>query len=629
MAKQTINLGTMADNKSGDPLRTAFTKINDNFDELYAQPSGSLTVSDGTGTTIQNVNEILINATLTDVDDGVVGISIPEGNANTGNVTFNDVEIIGAERPEIGHFFYISSNYTGEGGGLNGNGLFINRDISGLNQIAQGDIVTFHNGSTGVVAASYDQPQQGFWVVSLVNNVVISDPNGVWPLSIASPNYRSWMPPALVLKADGTAGYGLEIFNSIDNDTHIKPVDRTKGAALGFAYGQGSHVRVEGSNSQWGNVGEGDKVGIVASDGNGTSAEWLLTKDGVITLPNGGTIGPEGMGWAGFSNGTTETPVTLVYKTNTGSWQAAISFFGGNDVDGLGSIQIYTRNAATDTNYQWSFNQNGAITLPKGGSLTEVDAQTITSGGMIIQIADLAGATVGWGSPTINADNIVTGGWDYVSFSNQTWYEYLWNLLGGNQGGVAVTWAAGSQEINSNVFVQFTDPNTYTFQFVPSNDGGGSPIAGTWYFPLNIGATVTEISAGFEQVINNNTWKYGNDGSTTLPGAVIKSTVTNSNNGSNIDLTKAIHKLTQNDYNLADGIEGQVIHLVPQPNVSDVGAIWVQVANARHGTNTWTGAWLAPFRQTLSGDYQDIIDSSLCTLIFTDGAWQQTGGLWD
>lgn len=41
MAKQLINLGTMADNKSGDPLRTAFTKVNENFDELYARPFGA------------------------------------------------------------------------------------------------------------------------------------------------------------------------------------------------------------------------------------------------------------------------------------------------------------------------------------------------------------------------------------------------------------------------------------------------------------------------------------------------------------------------------------------------------------------------------------------------------------
>ena len=35
MAKQTINIGTTANDGTGDPLRTAFDKINDNFTELY------------------------------------------------------------------------------------------------------------------------------------------------------------------------------------------------------------------------------------------------------------------------------------------------------------------------------------------------------------------------------------------------------------------------------------------------------------------------------------------------------------------------------------------------------------------------------------------------------------------
>ena len=37
MAKKTVNIGTSANKGNGDPLRTAFSKINDNFDELYAQ----------------------------------------------------------------------------------------------------------------------------------------------------------------------------------------------------------------------------------------------------------------------------------------------------------------------------------------------------------------------------------------------------------------------------------------------------------------------------------------------------------------------------------------------------------------------------------------------------------------
>ena len=35
MAKQTINIGVAANDGSGDPLRTAFDKINDNFTEVY------------------------------------------------------------------------------------------------------------------------------------------------------------------------------------------------------------------------------------------------------------------------------------------------------------------------------------------------------------------------------------------------------------------------------------------------------------------------------------------------------------------------------------------------------------------------------------------------------------------
>ena len=36
MAKKTINIGSSINAGDGDPLRTAFDKINDNFDELYS-----------------------------------------------------------------------------------------------------------------------------------------------------------------------------------------------------------------------------------------------------------------------------------------------------------------------------------------------------------------------------------------------------------------------------------------------------------------------------------------------------------------------------------------------------------------------------------------------------------------
>jgi hypothetical protein len=37
MTQQVINIGAAANDSTGDPLRQAFTKINDNFSELYAR----------------------------------------------------------------------------------------------------------------------------------------------------------------------------------------------------------------------------------------------------------------------------------------------------------------------------------------------------------------------------------------------------------------------------------------------------------------------------------------------------------------------------------------------------------------------------------------------------------------
>ena len=45
MARQTINIGSSANDGTGDPLRTAFDKINDNFTELYGTDGDSNTLA--------------------------------------------------------------------------------------------------------------------------------------------------------------------------------------------------------------------------------------------------------------------------------------------------------------------------------------------------------------------------------------------------------------------------------------------------------------------------------------------------------------------------------------------------------------------------------------------------------
>ena len=55
MTKQTINIGTSVNKGDGDPLRTAFTKINENFTELY-NSTGGLDLSNITESIIPSVD---------------------------------------------------------------------------------------------------------------------------------------------------------------------------------------------------------------------------------------------------------------------------------------------------------------------------------------------------------------------------------------------------------------------------------------------------------------------------------------------------------------------------------------------------------------------------------------------
>lgn len=51
MSKQVINIGTVANDGTGDTLRDAFDKVNDNTNELYAGDLAVAGINEQTGTT--------------------------------------------------------------------------------------------------------------------------------------------------------------------------------------------------------------------------------------------------------------------------------------------------------------------------------------------------------------------------------------------------------------------------------------------------------------------------------------------------------------------------------------------------------------------------------------------------
>jgi len=63
MTKQVISVGTTPNDRKGDSLRAAFTKINANFDELYAGPASSnpLTFDGGGASTVFSPTDINID----------------------------------------------------------------------------------------------------------------------------------------------------------------------------------------------------------------------------------------------------------------------------------------------------------------------------------------------------------------------------------------------------------------------------------------------------------------------------------------------------------------------------------------------------------------------------------------
>lgn len=84
-----------------------------------------------------------------------------------------------------------------------------------------------------------------------------------------------------------------------------------------------------------------------------------------------------------------------------------------------------------------------------------------------------------------------------------------------------------------------------------------------------------------------------------------------------IDLTKPINRLGTGAYSLADGVEGQIMYLVPE-NGTDGSATEVVIANVRRLNTTtyqlYTDISWAPF--------ETATNTGISMLIFTGGAWQ-------
>jgi len=95
MAKQVINIGTSANDGTGDPLRTAFDKVNDNFTELYNDDSGDVDSVSASGGL--EVDQSTGAVTVSISDDGVTYAKMGTEFTTAAVISASDVDFSSAQ----------------------------------------------------------------------------------------------------------------------------------------------------------------------------------------------------------------------------------------------------------------------------------------------------------------------------------------------------------------------------------------------------------------------------------------------------------------------------------------------------------------------------------------------------
>ena len=94
MAKQVINIGAVANDGTGDPLRTAFDKVNDNFTELYSDDAGDVgSIIAGTGISVdQATGDVTVTNSSPDQT-----VALTDGTGITTSGTYPNFTITNSE----------------------------------------------------------------------------------------------------------------------------------------------------------------------------------------------------------------------------------------------------------------------------------------------------------------------------------------------------------------------------------------------------------------------------------------------------------------------------------------------------------------------------------------------------
>jgi len=325
MAQQTINVGTTANDGTGDVLRNAFIKTNDNFTELYTDRiSGS-----GTDNYIPRFNgtNALENSIIFDSGTNVgIGTAFPSGNAGASRV----LQVVGSFDTEIQS---------------KGSGAWIRANSTNAYQGGFGGFQYYQNGV------------ENFGIISngAGTNTMLFTTGGSEKMRITSAGNVGigTSSPAYPLEVNGSINVYPNNFFRYDGDTGIIGSATSIGGAsnqLGIRASNDILFATNGANERM-RITSAGKVGIGT-----TSPPYKFS----VYDTSDGVVGHFGGGVSNYTLISFRSNEANVYSTSLGSYNSGMLFrTGASDrmyINSSGNVGIGT----TTANYRTQIETTGA-----------------------------------------------------------------------------------------------------------------------------------------------------------------------------------------------------------------------------------------------------------------------------
>jgi len=404
MAKQTINIGTSANDGTGDPLRTAFDKINDNFTELYGasaeandlledsspQLGGDLDVNGrkitsarsneniildpaGTGTIELNANtNVTGNLTAT-------GNIFANGNINLGDAAGDQVKVTGvfeADQLQIDGTT-LTSTVTNGAVTIQGNGT------GGVNvadiTINDNEITATNTNSNLVLSAA----GTGNIIVGAVkfNGTTLSsdDSTKITVAEAVDVTGALVAETSINIAGDGATVTGIKDEDNMASDSatklatqqSIKAYADTKAVLTGSTNNQ--LTTVTGANAFLGEANltfDGTNLAVTGT----ASVSGTLTTASITTTGTHTVTGQSDIDFVRIKDNTVSTNASNsdleISANGSGSviFRAPVSFPNNYDIDISGSLTV--DNIDINGNTIQALNTNGGVTITPNGTGT-------------------------------------------------------------------------------------------------------------------------------------------------------------------------------------------------------------------------------------------------------------------